>query len=780
MKLELDRGSQAPPRRRRAQPGARPEARVVLTLLSAGLALGTFACSPEPASVAQQSAAVSQGSDCHDTGVVHARVIATGIPGAGAICEVGPFIAGSPFHDNPAFVATTQPGQVLAPNRVLVASTSNFGAPLGIAAQYAGTILSIDPSGGTVAVPAGFAAAGGQASAVSGRVQVYTANNAAFLNSVYHPTLVTANEAGAALPTGISINSGNGRPWFSNSPNGSAGDGTITVIDPNGAPLLGAPSPVAGGVFSGNETNRSASSTHGLTTGTLGTTILTRSPDLTGRAVFAAVNADGSVVQIHVQFGVDGLAPPGTVTPLSGVSPASAESTDPNTFAREGIVFNWAPTQNLFIADPQANRIVVLDVGDDGTLFTATSRSLRSHDFDRPIDLTPTTREVAAGNFASNSTLGAGSDLYVLNRGDNSIVRITTAGKVIAKRYIDSGVHGARVNGIAVSSDGQTIYVSATAPNHDGIVMSVPAFGAGDITPELFGAAFAAGATTPTDIGTFLFALDLTPDQGLGPLFNGQACNSCHDTPMQGGMGVSPGQQEFAIGRSHGGHFTSLEVARNHSISELGAQCNLQPGIPHDANVASLRNPMTLRGNGLIDTIQPGVVLANASTEPAAVRGHANVLDDGRIGKFGWKANVPTLVEFMGLAYRNEMGITNPLQPTDLVSACGANHDSPEIDGLPLTAQVSFLDTLDSAVGGGPGHRLPGHAGLRRVPGGGLRGLPHADAQGPRHQRAAVLGPPRPRDGSGPRRRHRGRHGLGQRVAHHAVVALVGTHQVPA
>lgn len=667
--------------------------------------IGLLGCAEEAAPVPAQ---------VEKHAVLHAQTLATGIPGAGAICEVGPFLTGGPFHDNPAFTPSTQVGHVLAPTRLLVASTSNFGAPLGNPAGFAGTILSIDPSAaGALAVPATFASAGGQASALGGAVQVYTANNAAFLNAIAHPTVPTAGQPGASLPTGISLNSGNGRPWFSNAPTGSTGDGTITVIDPGGAPLTAAPSPVAGGVFAGDVTNRSAASTHGLTSGSLGTAILTRSPDLSGRAVFASVNADGSVVQVHVQLGVDGLAPAGTVTPLAGVTPAAAESTDPDVFAREGILFNWAPTQNLFIADPQANRIVVLDVTNDATLFASTARTIESPQLDHPIDLAPTTREVGAGNFSSNTTLGAGSDLYVLNRGDNSIVRMTLAGKVLAKRYVEIDEPSARLNGIATSSDGQTIYLTATTHHRGGLVLAVPAFGAGDITTDLFAAAIASGARTPEAIGAFLFSAELTPAQGLGPLFNGQGCITCHDTPEPGGMGTFASQQIFVIGRTHHGTFHSLDVARNHSIAELGAPCSLEPGIPHDANVVSTRNPMTLRGNGLIDTIQPGTIVANAALEPAAVRGHTNTLADGRLGRFGWKADVATLVEFMAVAYRNEMGLTNPLLPKDLVHGCGANHESPELDGLALTAQVAFLDTLDPPAVADQGvacRALPGFA----------------------------------------------------------------------
>lgn len=97
------------------------------------------------------------------------------------------------------------------------------------------------------------------------------------------PQAVTADLPAASLPRGISINNGNGRPWIANAPNGAAGEGTITVLDPQGYPLAGAPDPLAGGVFAGNLTNRSAASTHGLTSAALGTAIITKSPEQ-GRA----------------------------------------------------------------------------------------------------------------------------------------------------------------------------------------------------------------------------------------------------------------------------------------------------------------------------------------------------------------------------------------------------------------------------------------------------------------------------------------------------------------
>lgn len=669
---------------------------VLVVLLSTGYALAATSCN-EPATGQGLASNALTGTELRERpeqrhGVLHARVVATGIPGAGAITEVGVHLPGGALHDTPQFAAFTQPGRVFAPRRVLVATTSNFGAPLARPGDAEGAILSIDVSGDPVDVPPGFAAGGTQASVLDGRVQMYTAQSPTFSHPPNTPATVEFTSVG--LPTGISLNNGSGRPWFANAPTGSAGEGTITVLNPNGVPIS---------VFAGDRTNH-GTTTHGLSTGALATAFLTKSPDPSAKAVFAAVTADGSVLQVHAANGVDGLTPPGTITPLAGVSRDAAESTDPHVVARTGAVFNWAPTSNLFITDPQANRLVIVDLGDDGQLFTALgTHEIVADELDVPIDLAPTAREVAAANFSSNTTLGAGSDLYVLNRGNNTIVRMRLDGKVIAVRSIDAPVPGFRVNGIGVSSDNQTLYVTATTPGQQGVVLAMPAFAAGDTTDQLIAAAQARGATDMTSIGAVLFSLDMVPDQGLGPLFNAQSCGACHGSPFPGGMGITPEATERLEGRlDRDGAFRPLHghrgpAARAHSIAELGVACNLPTGPAPGTNVISLRNTMTLRGDDLIDAIRLRDVLANQALEPAEVRGRPNLLADGRLGKFGWKANVATLVEFMGDAYRNEMGITNPIAPDDEVHGCGAGH-AIEMDGVPLTAVTAFLNTIDPPV----------------------------------------------------------------------------------
>lgn len=631
---------------------------------------------------------------------IQAEVVASGIPGASAVTQIGTFHKGGPLHDNAAFAARTEPGEILDRTRLFVASTSNFGAPLARPDEPPGSVLSIDVSGGPVAVPGDFASAGDQASALGGAVRLYSAQSPTFRNGLNNPGAATAELPSVSLPLGISLNNGFGRPWFASAPHGSGGDGTISVIDPSGVPLAGAPSAVAGGVFSGDATNRNAATTHGLTAAALATALLTKSPDGSGRAVFLAALADGSVVQVHVQKGVDGLAPAGTFTPIGGISTDAAESADRRVVTRVGMAFNWVPSRTVYVTDPHANRILALDLSDDGTLFHATPHYLASPSFDKPVDIAAAVPEVAARNFASNTTLGGGSDLYVLNRGNNTIVRVTQEGTVVAARIVRAPVPGFRVAGLAVSEDARTIWVTATAPQRQGVVLQMPTFGAGPVTAQLVRHAVNAGAKGAVAQGADVFSNDLRPLQALGPLFNGRSCVECHNSPAAGGMGVTPDTFVTRVARVEAGLFDPLlgaggPIARQRSITEFGIPCPIPTGAPPTANATSPRSAMTLRGTSLIDNVSDRDVLANRAAQAVEVRGRPNVLADGRIGRFGWKAQTATLVEFMAEAFRDEMGITNPMASHDLVTGCGADLLVPEADAAPLTSIVAFLNTID-------------------------------------------------------------------------------------
>jgi len=422
-----------------------------------------------------------------------AQIIAVGIPGASTISAVGQFLPGGPIHDNPTFAALTQPGRVLDPSRILVGSTSNFGAPLANPQELEGSLLSLDPQTHTILhIPSDFAQSGNQASTLNGRVQLYTAQTAAFRNGVNNPLAVTANFTGVSNPLGLSINNAFGRLWPANAPHGLSGSGTSTILDPTGIPLAGAPNVQAGGVFAGNLTPRlPAQLIRGaLDAGAVGTAFLSRSPDGSGRAVFCVVLADGSIVQEHTGRAVDGLAPAGTVNPLLGRSWNHGHDTVGSTTPRLGAIVNYTPTRILYLSEPFANSILALELSDDGSVFhVAGMRRIFSDVLNQPVDLAPAEIETEHPNWSSNTTLEEGADFYVANRGDNTIVRMRQDGSVVAVgrvRLADGRSLGnARLNGIAVSPDGSTIWVTVVGHlpglgNVQGAVLALPKFGEDD------------------------------------------------------------------------------------------------------------------------------------------------------------------------------------------------------------------------------------------------------------------------------------------------------------
>jgi len=102
------------------------------------------------------------------------------------------------------------------------------------------------------------------------------------------------------------------------------------------------------------------------------------------------------------------------------------------------------------------------------------------------VDLTPVKRDSENPNWASNTTLDDGSDFYVVNQGDNKLVRMTQDGTVVAtRRVILNGqpLGNFSLNGIAASADATdttlptTIFATVVDPNNGrGGVLAMPAF----------------------------------------------------------------------------------------------------------------------------------------------------------------------------------------------------------------------------------------------------------------------------------------------------------------
>ena len=160
---------------------------------------------------------------------------------------------------------------------------------------------------------------------------------------------------------------------------------------------------------------------------------------------------------------------------------------------------------------------------------------------------------------------------------------------------------------------------------------------------------------------------------GLGPVFNEVSCVACHNV---GGTGGGNSKLEFRFGRITNGLFDPLtqfggSLQQLQGIGDLGDGCEFHAeSVGGGANVQAGRRTTPLFGLGLVDAVAGSTLEALAAVEPAATRGRVNRamnLSTGKlaVSKFGWKAQVPTLFQFAGDAYLNEMGITNPQFPNE-------------------------------------------------------------------------------------------------------------------
>jgi CxxC motif-containing protein (DUF1111 family) len=208
---------------------------------------------------------------------------------------------------------------------------------------------------------------------------------------------------------------------------------------------------------------------------------------------------------------------------------------------------------------------------------------------------------------------------------------------------------------------------------------------------------------TPYEFELFRLGLDdftevETPQDGLGPAFNGNSCAVCHSVPAIGG--VSSITEVRAGYRDENGAFKELNGGTLfHLFSVPNHTCQVR--IPAEANVIARRAPIPLFGAGLVEAIPDDTLVALADPDDLdgdGISGRAARIFDAatrreRIGRFGWKAQQATLLAFSADAYRNEMGITNDLFPDEV--ALGVDPEQLKLCG----ARRGIEDVRDRRTG---------------------------------------------------------------------------------
>jgi CxxC motif-containing protein (DUF1111 family) len=196
-------------------------------------------------------------------------------------------------------------------------------------------------------------------------------------------------------------------------------------------------------------------------------------------------------------------------------------------------------------------------------------------------------------------------------------------------------------------------------------------------------------------LGQALFDRDFSFSQGVGPFFNGDACRSCHFDPVIGGAGPS-GVDAIRQGRVVDSSFVMPSTGT--ALPRLATTAT-RPEPDEEANFFEPRQTPTTLGLGLLERIPRDAIETRADPDDLnrdGISGRAHVLQDGRLGRFGWKANVPSVREFVRDALSGELGMTVPNEPQSLfgVEEDGDDAIDPEIDGPSIDAIATFIELL--------------------------------------------------------------------------------------
>lgn len=155
---------------------------------------------------------------------------------------------------------------------------------------------------------------------------------------------------------------------------------------------------------------------------------------------------------------------------------------------------------------------------------------------------------------------------------------------------------------------------------------------------------------------------------GIGPVFNDISCAKCHD-----GMATGGGSDVLSVrfGTRENGTFDPLfdlggPTIQSKGIGPIDDIEFVGETVPQQATIVAKRRATQVFGFGLVDAVPDSTLeslaLWQEFTSPDTA-GRPNFVTDlrtgkYRVGRFGWKAQLASLYDFSGDAYKDEMGIT--------------------------------------------------------------------------------------------------------------------------
>jgi CxxC motif-containing protein (DUF1111 family) len=165
--------------------------------------------------------------------------------------------------------------------------------------------------------------------------------------------------------------------------------------------------------------------------------------------------------------------------------------------------------------------------------------------------------------------------------------------------------------------------------------------------------------------GRKTFVHRFTRAEGHGPDFNVDSCKSCHEIPTVGGSSALY-RNFFLVGRIQPDGSFKPAMENNQPVARTFSYVRTQrETIPSDAIVAQ-RSAPPLFGLGVFERLSDAEIAANA--DPADADGDGisgrNNIDGPLIGRFGYKSQEGSLIDFIRGPFFNHLGITSNFPAT--------------------------------------------------------------------------------------------------------------------
>ena len=209
--------------------------------------------------------------------------------------------------------------------------------------------------------------------------------------------------------------------------------------------------------------------------------------------------------------------------------------------------------------------------------------------------------------------------------------------------------------------------------------------------------------------GRRIFDRDWHMDEGLGtPDFNGDSCRACHQDPAIGGAG-GLALNVFRYAQDNGDPAQFQNLPNGQVAHKLRPSLDGRDEAELAADVFEQRQTPSLFGIGLIDGISDATILANEDASDSNADGifgvaRQNAIASGgtEVGRFGWKAQIPRLADFLRDAMLGEIGITTPDDGRGFGTASdGDAIADPEMSQQEFDDAVFFMANLAAPPRGG-------------------------------------------------------------------------------